>query len=593
MQTQRILAGVLPMLSLAVTMAFAAPGQSVPDAKLSPIVESGVPFARWTTEGGGQSAPETSGFTQAGRGTLTARLSLPVNADYRVSGEVLLPATGASVGVQAGAAPLATEEKQEDKTKKTPPLPMVSLSLSRQKDGLELGRAKLPGAEEADPRATWLPFSVERLAGTLRVTLAGAEQTGTVPDAGTITLNLRGGAQVRNVAASTSAPLPDRMVPLHLDSAANISLAAPGAGAATELQINAASLARGVQLLEGTPFLIDRSSEIRAIDVKPSLSGWRDDQYRSVKTYLRAGVAQRGKVASPELNRVLLDVPANLYSAVHLLAFSRDDEKTVPRLTLRYGFTGSAAGIYADQVVQVPAWSGSGDGTNVVAGVPVKMANGKSGFLYHLRVPLPQSANLSGLDKDSFQIELTRDLKIRVPVPDPFEFGELPVGLPSGAVVVAATMERTPVELEYSTAEYGNVFNDTQRVVFQTRLTNDSDKSVVGRVFINAGGPGTAQETALPQKSWSVEAKYSLQPGESKTVPLDVTPDKRGWFKASVGVEADGVLVQQRDTSFAVLAPDTRRAMDDSPFGVWSFWDAHSAIRSDENRVDYLGSLID
>jgi hypothetical protein len=263
-------------------------------------------------------------------------------------------------------------------------------------------------------------------------------------------------------------------------------------------------------------------------------------------------------------------------------------------MTVRLGFMGDAAGILEDQVVDVPLSSGQGESEYVVSRSPIKMENGKTGFLYHLRVPFAKSANLSGLVSNSrpLHIELTRDVQVRVPVPDPFEFGVLPVGQPSGVVVLAATMEQTPVAMEYSTGETGNIFHDTQKVIYQTKLTNNSEKPVSGRVFITANGPGTAQETLTPKKAWKASAEYSLQPGESKTVPLDITPDKRGWYKATVGVEADEVLVQQRDTSFAVLAPDTRRAGDDSPFGVWSFWDAHTAT-SDPDRADKLGSMIE
>ena len=46
-----------------------------------------------------------------------------------------------------------------------------------------------------------------------------------------------------------------------------------------------------------------------------------------------------------------------------------------------------------------------------------------------------------------------------------------------------------------------------------------------------------------------------------------------------------------RQTSFAVLAPDTRTAMADSPFGVWCFWGSHTSTR-DEGRPEKLASLL-
>jgi hypothetical protein len=545
------------------------------------LPETSVPFTQWKTEGDGKSVPQTNGFLNEGPKPFIARVVFPDNPDYRVSGSVSLPAVNAGVVLSAAAdQPSVVHDKTSTSA-------VASLDIVRGKSGLRVGRKEVRNGSES---AAWLPFSIERLAGTVRVSVAGEEQTLALPEANGVTFSLHGLAQIRDLTIFTQPKLPDRMLPLHLDSAANIRLTGAEAKDAG-LQLDAATSVRGIQMVGDVPFLLSRGPELPALDIKPSMAGWRDGQYRSVTDYLRAGVPARRSTPGKELNRVLLSVPSSVYGAVHLLAFSRDGELTAPRLTLRYGYLGDAAGIFEDTVAGVPAWDGSGDGEYVVARVPVKMGNGKNGYLFHLRVPLPEMANLRGLNKGGFVLELTRDVKVRVPVPDPFEYGQIPVGPPSGVVVLAATMERTPVELEYSTAEAGNVFYDTQRVIFQNKLTNNSDKPVSGRIFINAVGPGTAQETALPQKSWSVEAKYSLKPGETKPLSLDATPDKRGWFKATIGVEADGILVQQRDTSFAVLAPDTRRAMDDSPFGVWSFWEPHTAS-GDPARTDKLAGLM-
>lgn len=580
------MAGLLLIAPLVARSAVGVPDKPVPDVKPSALPGTSVPFTQWATEGDGKSVPETNGFAQEGRAQFSARLVLPKDPGYRLNGELLLPLPGAEFTMQAGAA--ETAAATEDIRAKPP---MLTMGIKRSPAGLQIGNRLLAGEANQPPMA-WLPFSIDCFSGITHITVGGKELTQLQPP-GIVMLALRGQAQVRNLAVVTNPALPDLMVPLHLDAAVNTTLAGTGASVDAPLRIDPMALKGGLQLLSNTPFLLGSAPGLPALDIKPSMSNWKDDVYRSATTYLTAGLEGKGGVIqNPELNRVVLEAPAYAYSAIHLLAFSRNTVDAIPTVAVRYGFSGDAAGIYEDTEAQVPAWDGSSNGPDVVARVPVRMAGGKTGYLYHLRVPLASSANLNNMGKSSFTVELTRPLKVRVPVPDPFEFGLLPAGPPSGAVVLAATMERAPVKLEYSTAEAGNIFFDTQRVVFQARLTNGSAKTVQGRVFVTANGPATSQDKMDPKNQKEVTTQFSLQPGETKQFPLDVTPNKRGWFKATIGVEAGGELTQVCDTSFAVLAPDTRKALEDSPFGVWSFWGAHTAT-GDTERTAKLGSIIE
>ncbi len=329
--------------------------------------------------------------------------------------------------------------------------------------------------------------------------------------------------------------------------------------------------AGGVDFVLGTNFL----------DVSISMSGLKE--IARVKSYLD------GKWANSS-NRCVMKIPGDQYQALYLLAFSRKTADAVPRMTVRIGMFGGMSGVLQDEVVQVPDLLEGGAAPNIVAQLPVILATGKQGTVSVIRVPLDGSGNVREGIRD---LEFTRDMQPRVNLPDPNEFGELPLGHPSGVVVLGAVLERSPIAMTHDSPEAGNVFNEPVKPVFQVSLSNRTDKAIESVVTAACEGPGTIEEGIPNRAPWMVSETVPLKPGEARTVTLNVQPPSklRGWYACSLTVKAGGVPLQRRDTTFAVLAPDTRKAFDESPFGVWEFWRPHSVfIRPDQG--DKLASLM-
>ena len=329
--------------------------------------------------------------------------------------------------------------------------------------------------------------------------------------------------------------------------------------------------AAGVDFTLGTNFM----------DVSISMSGLKE--IARVKSYLD------GKWANSS-NRLVMKIPSDQYQALYLLAFSRQKGDAVPRMTVRIGVFGGMSGVLHDEVVQVPGLEGKSEAPNVVAQLPVALAKGGQGLLSVIRVPLDGSGNMREGIRD---LEFTRDMRPRVNLPDPNEFGEMPLGHPSGVVVLGAVLEKSPLVMTHDSTEAGNVFNEPQKPVFQVTLSNRTDRVVEGVVAADCEGPGTVEESIPGRVAWAVTEKASLKPGEVRTLTLNVQPPPklRGWYACSLSVKTAGTALQRRDTTFAVLAPDTRKAFDESPFGVWEFWRPHSVFYKPD-QAQKLASLM-
>ena len=321
-------------------------------------------------------------------------------------------------------------------------------------------------------------------------------------------------------------------------------------------------------MVDGLPFVFSPG----LVDVSTSMKGAKEP-CRVSKSYLDPGDP------GSQPDRLIAEVPAEQYAALHVLAFSRKLEGAVPRMTVRIGLMGGGRGLLENVRFNVPNLTdGGASEAQVVSRIPVKLADKSEGWLYHMRIPLPQTGNLRELaDGDKarpFTLEFTRDVNVHTTVPEPYELAEVPAGQPSAAVIAAATMELSPVTVVTGTEESGNIFYETQKAAFQAKLHNRATRELSGRIALRCAGPGTAEEMSPQRGEWTVTADYRLAPGEKKVLTLDATPPSRlrGWYSCEIETDANGVLVQKRSTSFAILAPDTRKAKADSPFGVWCFF---------------------
>jgi hypothetical protein len=78
--------------------------------------------------------------------------------------------------------------------------------------------------------------------------------------------------------------------------------------------------------------------------------------------------------------------------------------------------------------------------------------------------------------------------------------------------------------------------------------------------------------------------------GPIHRLTVRVPVPKRGHYRLKVNVLARGTdLVSTRDTTFVLLAPNTRKHRDESPFGCWDFGGGHASGCSD---VEARGALL-
>jgi hypothetical protein len=366
------------------------------------------------------------------------------------------------------------------------------------------------------------------------------------------------------------------LVPVDLAKLGNAPLSGPDANLGGGLALAEGALPAEPVQVDAVPFHL----ATKGLNLATSLSGIKEP----VRT-------KHGLLGS-----FVTAVPTDQYAALHLLAFSRKLDGAVPRLTVRLGF--SYLFDEANTVIEVPDIRTGGPDRQVVSRVAMTLADGTRGYCYHLRVPIPHSANIT-LDmletgKKTMNMELTRDVQVHTLLPDPAEFGFAPAGPPSSVVVLAATLERSPVAMTYTTGEWGNIFHDTQPPTLRVTVTNREQGPTAGRALARCAGPGTPEEDHPDRKAWTVSADYRLAPGETKELALDISPPgkKRGWYACTLELQAKNTPLQVRDTSFAVIAPDTRQAFDDSPFGTWVWMGRTHAVLAPANISERLGAII-
>jgi hypothetical protein len=478
-----------------------------------------------------------------------------VNATtYTLTGEVRLSELGDTFSFQDIHAAIV----QQPRTKTL----ALELAIGHNRNAPRTAMLLTNGNESA-----WLPLSIARLGNHLTVSL-GSLVLERHLSAGALTnhvmaLWLQNGAKARNLAVTTCSP---EMTPLNLRACA----AEPGTNTAAiplAPPLDATALPAGLVTVGGVPFVLGDP----AVDVRLSMAGANFSRRLKYGYY----------TAEPSPYRPVLTAPGTGYEALHVLAYSRRLPGHVPRMTVGIGRCVGWAGLMAETVVPVPDLREGGESEFVQARVAVTLPDGTPGWLYHLRIPAARGADAWFVNDTQF--EFSRDKQDLHNLPDPNEFARVPAGLPSAVVVLAATAERAPAGFAFVPGEPGNVFFENQTPTLTFRLTNRLDRALDLRLTARSAGPGTTEEFGLARTEWTVDEAVSLKPGQARDVPIKVMPKehrKRGWFDLEIGVETGGRLLHQYRTTYAVLAPDTRKAMADSPFGVWEFWWPHASFSS-------------
>lgn len=266
------------------------------------------------------------------------------------------------------------------------------------------------------------------------------------------------------------------------------------------------------------------------------------------------------------------NVPADDYTALHLLAVAKDDTALTPNMTLRAGhFSSQGQALYYDFPVTVPT-------EDELAKLPdaLKAMKGK---LVHVRIPMDVAF---GQDLgDIMQLSLTKEIRLARRRPDPARFRFRPLGLPSGVQIAAATLEQSPVKFSVTSKATGHAFVAPQKADFDIKLISRVDNAQQYKL--------TATATYDDGQVFTSETTGKLDANGSKDVTLNVPTTRLGYHDVAIELAIDGKPLMTRYTSFATLPKDTRKHRETSPFGTWDFSGGHYTSRD----ADVIGSLYE
>jgi hypothetical protein len=345
-------------------------------------------------------------------------------------------------------------------------------------------------------------------------------------------------------------------------------------------------LRRGaLQMRNGVPFEVAAAGD--AVDV--GVSRWLDEKVR-----LRGYVDPQYTRSSFDHNRdnVLMAVPADDYAWAHLLVAVDPDPHKTPVLTLvltRFtddrGDAGGRGDGMTDSSIRLERKAGKWpDGVRRIGVVRRKNDAGREVEMPLLQVTIPlRSGEISdvvdetglsgGRSTQHLDLELTKELH-PVRTKNYSTFSYKPLGKPSAARVYALTLERAPVKARVLPRRAGHVFQSTEKIGFDISLQNRVPQAFSGTLRWRL----TDFYGQVVQGACKVHMPPQAQPS---MVAVELPGLKLGWHKAELSLaDARNHAVWQQTTSLAVLAPDTRKAGQESPYGTWWFRSVHGGTDS-------------
>jgi hypothetical protein len=360
-------------------------------------------------------------------------------------------------------------------------------------------------------------------------------------------------------------PLGSPYVPVRLDSVANDPLAI-------------ASPADRVQLLH-IPFDLVTKPGATHLFLKPiGWSAWNNEA-AEYPSYIANYDNRDANTNNPA--RAIVQVPVADYAAAWLLASCDNDTNLSNVVTLRLGvLEGQARVVYHDFVATVPR-ANDPNPTGVVKTIPTAAGN-----FYLVRIAMGKIIAQDFPERSFLDLDITKELRVAINLPDPYRFQIRPLGPSSGVRIYGLTLERAPVSMVVKGAEPGNVFTEPQTPAFHLDLRNVRNEhwipSTIQAVAVSDSGVATTNEHP---KEYRVAAWVYSLPTEQRTITVPVK--ERGHYRLRINIVRGGEVIAYRETTFALLAPDTRKHREESPFGTWDFFGGHIT----PNDMNLLGPL--
>ena len=288
----------------------------------------------------------------------------------------------------------------------------------------------------------------------------------------------------------------------------------------------------------------------------------------------------------------LVSVPAEQYVRAWVLCVVDDDPQKEPVLTARLTrfvegrMRGRGRDAVADVSVTLPR-PGEKPGTGIVrAGTAT--VDGKTMPLWLAEVPLAageiqdllwQEKPVRGTLKIGAYLDFELLGKL---VESAHSFGDRrwkPDATVSAVKVLGVTLEKTPAELELRQRQPGNIFHNDETPEMPIALRPAKDGEYVLRWSIR---DGDGQQVDSGSKALSLRADA----GEREIV-IPLQQPQLGWYGIRVELWEDDRRLIECPAAFALLAPDTRQAGFESPYGSWWFG-AHHYGTSDEKIAGAL-----
>jgi hypothetical protein len=372
-------------------------------------------------------------------------------------------------------------------------------------------------------------------------------------------------AAVRD-ASATNVQRDPQFVPLDVAHVAN-----PGVMASAKLPVDP-----GVRDVKGVPFVVAPGAGNFDLSVCRENMGsfaLECDNYLSRSAF--SGMPES----------FILSVPAAQYGKAYVLCAVADDPAREPVLTARLTrflspSTGGRGPAIADTTITLPRAGGGGGGDALPAGVTalgeVAYDGGRRAPLYLVEIPLDAGRiqdviyqeklfPLLGQPYLDFELLGKTDRPLqqlnKLHKPDPAS--------KSAVHVFGVTLWRPPVEFEVVPARVGNAYYANERPAMDALL--------------RAHAPGTCKLTWEARDVDgrvvdSGEASHAFKAaGEERKVTVTPKVDGVGHFQIAfrLGNAVPGGPYVEHRASFAIVAPDTRKAGYESPYFAWWFHGAH------------------
>ena len=298
---------------------------------------------------------------------------------------------------------------------------------------------------------------------------------------------------------------------------------------------------------------------------------WKEDPSKYYADY------DSGPKTPGDPQRPMFKVPVADYSAVYLLAACDKDRALSNVVSFRIGAMDGARRVTLhDFSATVPRLDeAKAPGVSTVIATP-------AGNVFLVRVPLGKAIAQDFTDEWSLDVEVTKKLELAVREPDPCRFNYRPIGVPSGVHIFGMTFMRSPVQMKVTSDESAHVFVAPQKPVFHVQLQAVSRFN--GKLSLEASAKGPSGEMITASIA-DIDLPKDGRLTQDITLPVKL----RGYHELTIRLMNGRTELLRRETTFAVLPPDTRKHRDESPFGTWDFGGAHFT----PNNADVVGPLYE